>query len=121
MPKGRIIGHGDRTRYLIDGEEVSKKAFDAVFPDKPICGRALPNTLMETSKSWPRMSDALGVHSSQVAKAEAQAARLGVPTEFVKEGKHAGAAIIRDNAHQRDLMKALGHHNTDGGYGQVTG
>jgi hypothetical protein len=55
---------------------------------------------------WPRESDALGVHPSQVEEAHAEAAALGVPTEFTKNG----SAVVRDQQHQRRLGKALRMH-----------
>lgn len=114
MAIGRIRGNA----YFIDGKEVTKEEFNLEFPDKPISGRNLPGVLSNKRAAWPRKSDALGVHPKQKQAAEKQAADLGVPTEF--DGK-SGQAIIRDNAHQRSLMKALHVHNNDGGYGSITG
>lgn len=116
---------GKKTYYLgvtkDSMKECTEEEFDAAFPAKikDLLKTQTPqNTLMQTSKAWPRKSDALGVHPSQKAAAEAQSINFGVPTEF--DGK-TGQAILRDNAHQRELQKAMGWQNNDAGYAQVTG
>lgn len=60
-----------------------------------------------------KLSDALAVHPSQVEEAREQAKKLGVPTEFAKDGR----AVITSRYHQKRLVKALGMFNRDGGYG----
>ncbi len=122
MARGRII-YGQSRRFFVDDREVTQAEFDEAFPSRPI-GQLLkvePNALMETSKAWPRMSDALGVGKGQKQKAEEVFAKKGVPTEFVPDGSGGYSAVIRNNAHQRDVLKAMGMHNNDAGYGQVTG
>lgn len=104
-------------KYFVDGKEVSKKKFDKVCRTKWLGSVPKPTTLMQTSKSWPRTSDAIGCHPSQKAETEAALKKLGVPTEINAQGE----AIVRDNAHQRDLCKALKIVNHRGGYGQITG
>lgn len=107
-------------RYFIDDVEVSKKEYDKNFPSK---GKEILNlgvaatTLMETSKSWPRLSDAMGVNPNQREEAQRKSIEQGVPTEFTKDGR----AVIRNNAHQRDLQRALGMVNNNAGYNQITG
>lgn len=61
----------------------------------------------------PKLSDALGVHSSQVEEATESAKKHGVPTEFTPDGR----PIIRSRAHQKAYLKAYGFVNKDGGYG----
>lgn len=111
-----VVGARNKFTYYIDDKEVSEKEW------KKTCrGMNLGNvatTMMQTSKSWPKKSDALGVHPKQIDEAQAMSIKLGVPTEFDRE---TGQAIMRDNAHQRDFLKAHGYHNRDGGYGQITG
>jgi hypothetical protein len=53
---------------------------------------------------WPRDSDAMGCHPSQVEAAREESRRLGVPTEFRKNG----SAIITSQAHQNRYSRALG-------------
>lgn len=114
----RIV-YGKPIRYYVDDKEVSKKKFDRVCKKKiDILAGATATTIMETSKSWPKQSDGLGVNTKQIPKAEEMFRKLGVPTEF---DKTTGKAIVRNNAHQRDILKAIGYHNNDGGYGQITG
>jgi sugar/nucleoside kinase (ribokinase family) len=61
---------------------------------------------------WPMTSIALGVHPAQVGDAVAEAKRKGVPTEFLPDGR----PILRDRAHRRAYMKALGYFDRDAGY-----
>lgn len=117
-----------KPRYFIDDVEVSKAEYERRSPKK---GRAVlstgvpQGTVQSSSKAWPRVSRALGVHPKQKKKAEAESIRLGVPTEFDSKGN----AILLSTAHQRDLQKALSRDcergqevvNLDGGYGQITG
>ena len=107
------IVYGKPIRYFVDGVEITEKEYRKRFPKPKVLPRV--QALMETSKAWPRKSDAFGVHPKQKEKAEAFYAKLGVPTEIDSDG----CAIIRNNAHQRDLLKARGWHNNDGGYGGV--
>lgn len=105
---GRIVGSGDKTRYLIDGYEVTKASFDRQFPDQPMGDGS---ALLGLSKPHP--SDALSVHPRQVAEAVADAKAKGVPTEFLPDGR----PLMRSRAHQKEYIKAYGFHNNDGGYG----
>lgn len=122
MARGTVI-YGKKIRYFVDGKEVTQKVYDKTFPSRPmkeVLGVA-PQTLMETSKSWPHLSNAFGVGKGQKKKGEALYHKLGVPTELVSDGHGGYDAVIRNNAHQRDLQKALGYHNNHAGYGSVTG
>ncbi len=125
MSRFRVV-YSKPPKFYVDGNEVAEKVFNALCPKKPVAGllKEVPQTLMQTSKSWPRVSDAFGVGAKQKAKAEAMMAKLGVPTEYVPDrpdGQGGYSAVIRDNQHQRDLLKALKMHNNEAGYGQVTG
>lgn len=58
-------------------------------------------------------SDALAVHPRQVAEAEADAIRKGVPTHFQKDGR----PVIENSGHLDRYMKAYGffkRHKRDG-------
>jgi hypothetical protein len=116
----RIV-YGKPTKYFVDGREVTKKEFDAKTPHHDIKEAVGVQTLMETSKAWPRKSDAFGVGANQKEKAEEAYKKLGVPTEMVPDGSGGYSALIRNNAHQRDLLKACKMHNRDGGFGGITG
>ena len=109
-----------RERYYIEGKEVTKKkwkrANKRVF--KP---GVIPQALMQTSKAWPRESVSLSVNAAQKAEAEAHARKLGVPTEYKLDSTGGACPVLTSSAHQRDLVKALGYVNRDGGYGQITG
>ena len=118
MARGRVIFGNGRTkkdRYFVNDVEVSKAVYDAAFPAQ-FTGKA-PETVNKTSKAWPRLSDSMGVHPKQRKAAYEKSVEQGCPTEFAADGR----AIIRDNAHQRDLQKVLGVINKSAGYGEVTG
>lgn len=124
MSRGRVIYgnlYGQPRQYFIDGVECTEAEFNKRFPPKPISAGNLPNVNMETSASWPRLSDALGVGKGQKAKAEEVFRKKGVPTEFVPDGAGGYSAKILNNAHQIKVLKALGMHNKDGGYQQTAG
>ena len=62
---------------------------------------------------WPLHSDALGVAPSQRDDAIAEAARVGVPTDY----DHEGRAVLRSPKHRKELAEALGYFDRNGGYG----
>src|SRR5438132_7662035 len=81
---GVIRGHGENTRYFIDGHEVTKEAFDEALPDAPKGGGRAGDSLT----GWkPIVSDALAVHPRQVREAVEDAKAKGVPTEFQPDGR----------------------------------
>lgn len=62
---------------------------------------------------WPILSDAVGVHPSQVKEAEAHAAKHGIPTEFTPDGR----AVLRDKHHRKRYCELIGFFDRNGGYG----
>jgi hypothetical protein len=62
---------------------------------------------------WPLHSDALGVAPSQREEAIAEAARVGIPTDY----DHEGRAVLRSPKHRKELAEALGYYDRNGGYG----
>lgn len=104
--RGVIRGSGDRTTYHIDGKEVTKAEFLIAFPDKPVG----PEAMVQFK---PIVSDALAVHPRQVQEATEDAARKGVPTEFLSDGR----PILRTRAHRKAYLRAYGFHDKHGGYG----
>lgn len=61
----------------------------------------------------PKLSEALGVHPTQVQEAMDDARKRGVPTDFTRDGR----AVITSRAHQKALCRAYGFTNKDGCYG----
>lgn len=68
-----------------------------------------------TPGNWPRTSEAMGCHPSQVAEYRQRASSLGVPTEI----KNDGTVVLRDRAHEKKFMKAFGFYHQNAGYGDV--
>ncbi|HPP02744.1 MAG TPA: hypothetical protein PLX83_19330 [bacterium] len=54
--------------------------------------------------NWPLLSDAAGVHPSQIREAEEHATRNGVPTQFTPDGR----AIFTSPTHRRKYLKLIG-------------
>jgi hypothetical protein len=106
---GRIVFKNDGPVYYLDGQSVSQEEFDRAFPPvREVAGG--PTSLTGTS---PHASEALAVHPGQVQEAVESAKRMGVPTEFLPDGR----PIMRSRAHQKAYLKAYGFKNRDGGYG----
>jgi len=62
--------------------------------------------------TWPMCSDALGVAPSQIEEATKEARALGVPTEFMADGR----AVLTGPQHRKALAEATGHYDLNGGY-----
>lgn len=95
--------------YFIDGKPVSKRKFDATIKPPPVVRKLRTRRMANsTAKScWPIKSDALAVHPVDVAAAEADAKRKGVPTEFLPDGR----PVIRSSEHQKRYIKAYRFFN----------
>lgn len=67
--------------------------------------------------TWPMISRALAVHSSQREEYTNFAAKHGVPTDFDKGGH----PVFRDREHRKNYAKLVGAVDYEGGYGDHTG
>lgn len=107
--RGKIVHAPDgTTKYFVNGKEVSKKQFFRTFKPQPMgSGAGLI--------AWhrPIHSDALAVHPDQIEEAMAMDKAHGVPTEYLPDGR----PVLVDRDHRRRLMRSLGVHDNDGGYG----
>lgn len=119
--KGRVTirkAVGDDGEYVetpvfyIDNREVTEAEFRAAFPDAPVVEVKGP---LRTGKSWPLISDALGVHPKQVAEAIESARAKGVPTEFTAKGQ----PIFTSRAHRTAYCRVYGFYDRNGGYGDA--
>ncbi len=81
--------------------------------DIPADFRLRPPQASTGDQAWPIHSDAVGVLPSQREEAIAEAARVGVPTDF----DHQGRAILRSREHRKRYCEALGFYDRNGGYG----
>jgi hypothetical protein len=111
--RGVIRGHGTKTVYLIDGEEVTKEAFFEAFP--PV--EAGPNPGQALTGWKPLVSLALGVHPRQRQAAIDDSIAKGVPTEFNKRGR----PIFRTRQHRKAYSEAYGFFDNDAGYSDAAG
>jgi len=64
----------------------------------------------DKSGHWPKKSDALGVHPSQVKEAMEHDRAHGVPTDYTKDGR----AILKDRQHFTALRKLHGMNDRSG-------
>lgn len=101
----RIEIKTDGTHYFLDGKEVGKKAYRQRHPVPK--GNGIFAT--SSTKGWPYTSTSIGCHPADRKKHMRQMAKLGVPTEYDKEGR----AIFISRDHQRRFCQATGRVNYD--------
>lgn len=110
---------GDTWHYYLNGEEVTKKEYEKVFPPNKISDREAYAIRAGGDWAKPIHSDALAVHPDDRDKAIREAQERGVPTDFDSEGR----PLLRSRKHRKDYMTAFGFFDRSGGYGdaQFTG
>lgn len=108
--RGRIIGMGDKARYLIDGKEVSKADFLIQFPDKPL---NLSGGAGITAWNKPILSNAMACHPDQIPEMMERNRAHGVFVEYNSEGQ----PILRSRGDRRNLMAVEQLFDKHGGYG----
>lgn len=111
---GRIIGHGEKTRYLLDGEEVTKEVFDLAFPDKKIADNGECSL---TGWARPIKSDAMAVHPEQIGEVIDRNRKHGLHIEYLPDGR----PKLTSREQRKQLMRIEGFHDNNGGYGDDTG
>ena len=62
---------------------------------------------------WPVLSDAAGVNPAQIPEAKRELAAKGVKVDFTNDGR----AIFTDPKHRREVCRAMGLFDRNGGYG----
>jgi hypothetical protein len=108
----KIVYEEGRKVYLKDGEEVTKEVW---MGENKINGILESRRFNTISTSWPMYSDALGVNPDQIDEARAESVRMGVPTDFNKDGQ----AILESRGHRKKYAEANGMYDRDGGYGDA--
>lgn len=106
----RIIGSGNKTRYLIDNKEVSKKEFDRACPDKPLDFSRGASSVTLWSK--PVLSNALACHPDQIPEVMERNRKAGVNVDYTSEGQ----PILRSSRDKLNLMRLEKCHDRDGAY-----
>ncbi len=96
----------------IDGKRVSRKTLLKRYP-KAFEDPDLKFKLSSLVGWKPLVSDALAVHPRQIAEARADAAKKGVPTDFMPDGR----PILRTRQHRAAYLKAYGFFDRSAGYG----
>ncbi len=91
--------------YFLGWQEVTQAEYEKAYPP-PEAG--VPGTSMGTG--WPRLSDSVAVLPRQVKAAEEVAAKRGVPTKFLPDGR----PILTSPQHQKAYYKTRGYHDADG-------
>lgn len=97
----RIVGHGDKKKHLIDGQEVTEAEFYERLNPPPFDAGDGSGLI-----AWhnPIASDGLGVHPKQIPEAMEVAKRAGVPVEFTPSGE----PIMRSSRQFRAYAKVRG-------------
>jgi len=107
---GRIIGSGDKTRYVIDGKEVTKEVFNMAFPDKPLDFSRGASSVTLWNK--PVVSNALACHPDQIPEIMERNRKAGVNIDYNSEGQ----PILRSSRDKLNLMRVENCHDRDGAY-----
>jgi hypothetical protein len=74
--------------------------------------RTFQGMLPGVSSTYPKKSDAMGVHPSQVKEARAADERLGVPIQYEKTGE----AVYESATQRKKHCEAHGFYDRNGGY-----
>jgi hypothetical protein len=103
---GKIVGHGAKKRYYLDGREVTGEAFHEAFPDRPMGAQSLC--------SWKRpiLSEALAVHPSQIAAVMERNRARGLHVHYDSEGR----PELHDRGQRKALCEIERVFDKDGGY-----
>lgn len=106
-------------RYKCDNGHITEQWFnmDAVTKDVqcPMCGKTAAREYgarTQGTTTWPLYSDAMGVAPSQVQQAMTDAHQKGVKLEFTSDGR----AIFQSAKHRREVCRAYGMIDRNGGY-----
>jgi len=115
---GRIIGTGSKTRYVIDGKDVSKEEFDAAFPEKSFT-EAVGDGSGLIAWHRPVVSDAAAVHVKQIPEAMARDKLHGLDIEYTPDDGEGGGGRPKftSRGQRRAFLKSMGWHDNSGGYG----
>lgn len=110
---GKLVETTDeRTKALCDeisaGTEKFKQPLEFGLPRQ--------RERRNVSGAWPLTSDAMGVSVEEIPAAQAELKKHGVYTEYDGLGR----PILRDRAHRKAHMEALGFYDRDAGDGDAT-
>jgi len=97
------------TKYVLNGKTVTRKEFLRGAPGL----RAGEPCFVASTRGWPLVSEAMGVHPSQVQAVMADDRRKGVPTDYTRDG----CPIFTSRAHRKRYCEAHGYFDRNGGYG----
>ncbi len=104
--KGKIVGHGEKAKYFVNGVPVGKDEFYAAFPPRT----DQDGEVFESHSSWPLHSDAMAVHPKQLELARKLDRNRGAPpTEYDRQGR----PVWTSEAHKREYNKAHGVHDNN--------
>ena len=101
----RIEIKKDGAHYFLDMAEVSEKEYRQRHP--VLSGSGIFATA--SPKGWPYTSTSQGCHPKDRKKFMEHFAKMGVPTEFDKDGR----AIFTSRQHQRQYCEVTGRVNYD--------
>lgn len=102
------FGRDGKKVYFLGDREVSKKAYDAAFPDKEI-GEPLAAHL---PACWPMRSEALACHPEQAGEMNDRNRKAGIAATYDGDG----ICVIASRKDRAKLNKLEGFHDKQGGY-----
>lgn len=99
----RIVGEGAKTRYYVDGVQVTKAKFDAALPNcKP--GPKLKRRSRNLAFAHGQPSDAFAVHPDQIPAVVERNRKHGLYVEYDRHG----SPLIKSRAQGKKLVEAEG-------------
>ena len=115
----RKVGSGELIELEMSMDEVSALPVEDDVTTLPDGTEAMRDVQAEHlaqdagGEAWPMLSEAMGVHPSQIPEMRRQAKHRGVPTDFTPDGR----VILRNRAHRKKFGEAFRFFDKDGGYG----
>lgn len=102
--KRKLTDSGDwleEKEFYVDGIKVTEQEAHDLVPDGDSSSVGI-GFLPKSCNAWPILSDGFAVDPTQVKDAEEHCKKLGVPTQFLPDGR----AVFTSQRHQREVLKA---------------
>lgn len=113
MPHGCIKTEGGKSAYFVDGVRVTKAAFYRTFRPRKTVASAFAKAALLRGRTYPMVTEALGVHPEQVAEANARNKAHGVNVTYDEDGR----GHIPDAAERKKLLRLEKVHGNNSYYG----
>lgn len=101
-------------RYYIDDKQVAEAEYRATCKPFDMSELSAPPAA-EANWKQPIASEAIACHPDQIPEMRASLEAAGVKAEIDSHGR----VIMTSRAHKREICKAMGMFDRDGGYGDA--